>query len=129
MSKASTQTLKAQQKNGNIKSDKESIRQYLSFKDGMTSQDLCQTLGMGWASFGGRISELVDKGLVYYDGTETFFDQTHSVLKYEHNKERQKQRAEDVRKGKFLKVLKRLRKDYTGLMSVDMKIVIDIELA
>lgn len=120
MSHASTQTLKAQQKNGNIKSDKESIREYLSFKDGMTSQDLCQTLGMGWASFGGRISELVDKGLVYYDGTKTFFDQTHSVLKYEHDEKRQKQRAEDVRKGKFLKVLKRLMKDYEQYMPFDL---------
>lgn len=128
MSKAGTDTLKAQQANGNIRSDSQRIREYLEFKDGMTSKDLSDTLGIDWSTFCARLSKLVDKGVVYYDGTETFFDQTHSVLKYEQSEPRQKIRAEKVKRGKFLKVLKRMRKDYSCFMSNGMKSEIDLEL-
>lgn len=128
MSKAAMETLKAQIKNGNIRSDSQRIKEYLAFKDGMTSKDLSDTLGIEWSTFCARISQLIDKGVVYYDGTKTFFDQTHSVLKYEHSEPRQNIRADRIRKGKFLKVLKRIRKYYPDLISYDMKIEIDLKL-
>jgi len=129
MSKASKETHLLQQEFGNIQTAKQIIENYLKFKAGMSSADLSDTLGMVYSTFCARLSELVDEGKVYYKGTEEFFDRKNSKIYFEHNEEKQKERAKEVKRAKFQKTLRRLKNDFEDLMTVDMVIIIDTELA
>jgi len=127
MSIASTETHEQQKKIGKIESQKQTIEAYLIHTDGMTSAHLSETLGMVYSTFCARLSELVDEGKVYYNGSVKEYDKTNSKIYFEHDIFLQKQRAGYIHYSKFVKTLKRLR-TFEEFLPVDVVIFIDTEL-
>lgn len=114
---AQINTLKKQIKSGKLVTDKGIIREYLKARDGMSSRDLEQTLGMLHETFSGRLSELVTSGEVYYHGTQLEFHSEHSKIYYEHSKEMQVLRAKRIKRKRFKQKVKSLLNNYDSFIS------------
>lgn len=129
MSHAGTETYKELKRKGKVKSQKEIIKDYIQVKSGILSIDACQALGMQWPDFCAYTSMLVAEGIVYYKGEAKFFDKTYSKIHYEFNPEQRARRVKEVNYGKYLKTIKRLKRDFEEFLPIDVVIFIDTELA
>ena len=111
MSEASVQTYAQQVRSGKIDSDEETIRKYLKYKDGITYLYLRDSLGMPEKTLSARLSDLKDKGEIYYEGKEKTLFNTCSIIKYEKDPHFQKMRSRILKVEKFNKKLRSVMKD------------------
>lgn len=119
--KPKVEALLAQIESGQLKTNNAKTLDYIISKpEGATIQDMRMYLGLKHQTLTSRISDLVDMGLIYAAGVSRLESAgkavSYTVYRYEPNKDAQKARAYEVKRGKYENLKKRLETDFAEFL-------------
>lgn len=125
VSEAKITTFRNQIANGNLTSNRHRVFDYVNRNPGCSLEELSDGLNLSYHSVSGRLSELMDSGLIYIDGSKSGTADAQLSLYYVASVENQKLLIENRRRHK-LKLWLAESANYIDLLPSDLVMALEI---